>query len=151
MRIVGIDYGDARTGIAVCDVNEIIASAITTVKAGGLTEMAQKCADEIKKLNAELIVLGLPKNMNGSESFRAEKTKLFSEMLKKNVDLEIVFFDERLTTVSAYTYLNQTNYNKNKKKNVVDALSAQIILQDYIDMKKNKMSEFREDIKWQTI
>ncbi len=139
MRIAGIDYGDARTGIAVCDENEIIASAITTVKAKGLTEMAKKCADEIIKLNAQLIVLGLPKNMDGSESFRAEKTKLFAKMLKENIDLEIVFFDERLTTVSAYNYLNQTNYNKNKKKNVIDALSAQIILQDYIDMKRNKM------------
>lgn len=138
MRIVGIDYGDARTGIAVCDANEIIASAITTIKAKGLTEMAFKCAEEIRKLNAELIVLGLPKNMDGSESFRAEKTKLFAEMLQNNIDLEIIFFDERLTTVSAYTYLNQTNYNKHKKKNVIDALSAQIILQDYIDMKKNK-------------
>lgn len=138
MRIVGLDYGDARTGVAVCDVNEIISSAITTVKASGLTEMARKCAEEIKKLNAELVVLGLPKNMNGSESFRAEKTKLFAQMLKENIDIEIVFFDERLTTVSAYNYLNQTNYNKNKKKNVIDALSAQIILQDYIDMKKNQ-------------
>ena len=59
-------------------------------------------------------------------------------MLKQNIDLDIIYFDERLTTVSAYNYLNQTNYNKNKKKNVVDALSAQIILQDYIDMKRNK-------------
>jgi putative Holliday junction resolvase len=141
MRIVGIDYGDARTGIAVCDINEIIATAITTVKAGGLTEMASKCSEEIKKLNAELIVLGLPKNMDGSESFRAEKTKLFAEKLKENINLDIVFFDERLTTVSAYNYLNQTNYNKNKKKNVIDALSAQIILQDYIDMKRNKINQ----------
>ncbi len=139
MRIVGIDYGDARTGIAVCDENEIIASAIKTIKAKGLTEMAEKCSEEIKKLNVKLIVLGLPKNMDGSESFRAEKTKLFAEMLKQKIDLEIVFFDERLTTVSAYNYLNQTNYNKNKKKNVIDALSAQIILQDYIDMRKNKL------------
>lgn len=138
MRIAGLDYGDARTGIAVCDINEIIATAITTVKASGLTEMARKCSEEIKKLNAELIVLGLPKNMDGSESFRAEKTKLFAQMLKENIDLDIIYFDERLTTVSAYNYLNQTNYNKNKKKNVVDALSAQIILQDYIDMKRNK-------------
>lgn len=138
MRIVGIDYGDARTGIAVCDVNEIVSSAVTTIKARGLTEMASKCAEEIQKLGAELIVLGLPKNMDGSESFRAEKTKLFAQMLKEQIELEIVFFDERLTTVSAYNYLNQTNYNKNKKKNVIDALSAQIILQDYIDMKKNK-------------
>ncbi len=141
MRIVGLDYGDARTGVAVCDANETIASAVTTVKAGGLTEMAKKCAEEIKKLNCELIVLGLPKNMDGSESFRAEKTKLFAQMLKENIDMEIVYFDERLTTVSAYTYLNQTNYNKHKKKNVVDALSAQIILQDYIDMKKNQKNK----------
>lgn len=139
MRIVGLDYGDARTGVAVCDANEIIATAITTVKASGLTEMARKCSEEIKKLNGELIVLGLPKNMDGSESFRAEKTRLFAQMLKENINLDIVYLDERLTTVSAYNYLNQTNYNKNKKKNVVDALSAQIILQDYIDMKRNKL------------
>ena len=138
MRIIGIDYGDARTGIAVCDINEIIASAITTIKAKGITEMAQKCAEEIKKLGGELVVLGLPKNMDGSESFRAEKTKLFAEKLNEFIDIKIEYFDERLTTVSAYNYLNETNYNKHKKKNVIDALSAQIILQDYIDMKKNK-------------
>ena len=90
-----------------------------------------KEVNEIKELTGEAIVLGLPKNMDGSESFRAEKTYAFAEMLKNELDLEIIFVDERLSTVQAYTYLNITDFNVKKRKKVIDALSALIILQSF--------------------
>lgn len=133
MRIIGIDYGDARVGIAVSDETEFLASANSTLNVTGMRDACKKTVEKIKELNGAKIILGLPKNMDGSESFRVEKTKAFAEMLQKELDLEIIFVDERLSTVQAYTYLNITDYNGKKRRNVIDALSAQIILQSYLD------------------
>ena len=133
MRIIGIDYGDARVGIAVSDETEFLASANRTLNVSGMRDAAQKTINKIKELNGAKIVLGLPKNMDGSESFRAEKTYAFADMLKAELDMEIIFMDERLSTVEAYTYMNITDFNGKKRKKVIDALSAQIILQSYLD------------------
>ncbi len=133
MRIIGIDYGDARVGIAVSDETEFLASADCTLNVTGMRDACKKTVAKINELNGKKIVLGLPKNMDGSESFRVEKTKAFAEMLSKETDLEIVFVDERLSTVQAYTYLNITDFNGKKRRQVIDALSAQIILQSYLD------------------
>ncbi len=133
MRIIGIDYGDARVGIAVSDETEFLASANCTLNVTGMRDACKKAVEKINELNGKKIVLGLPKNMDGSESFRVEKTKAFAEMLSKETDLEIVFVDERLSTVQAYTYLNITDFNGKKRRQVIDALSAQIILQSYLD------------------
>ena len=133
MRIIGIDYGDARVGIAVSDETEFLASANCTLNVSGMRDAAQKTINKIKVLNGAKIVLGLPKNMDGSESFRAEKTYAFADMLKAELDMEIIFIDERLSTVEAYTYMNITDFNGKKRKKVIDALSAQIILQSYLD------------------
>ena len=89
--------------------------------------------EKIKELDGKKIILGLPKNMDGSESFRVEKTRAFAEMLGKETELEIIFVDERLSTVQAYTYLNMADFNGKKRRGVIDALSAQIILQSYLD------------------
>ncbi len=138
MRYIGIDYGDARVGIATCDGTGLLASANCTLNVSGMRDACQKTVNKIKELNGEAIVLGLPKNMDGSESFRAEKTYAFAEMLKNELDLEIIFVDERLSTVQAYTYLNITDFNGKKRKKVIDALSAQIILQSFLDKQRNK-------------
>ncbi len=135
MRIIGIDYGDARVGIAVSDETGFLASAVCTINVTGMRDACKKTCEKIKELNGTKIVLGLPKNMDGSESFRAEKTYAFKEMLSKECGLEIVLVDERLSTVQAYTYLNITEYNGKKRRGVIDALSAQIILQSYLDKK----------------
>ena len=136
MRIIGIDYGDARVGIATSDETGFLATANCTVNVTGMRDACKKVTEKIKELGGTKIVLGLPKNMDGSESFRAEKSKAFAEMLTASTNLEVVFVDERLSTVEAYTYMNITEFNGKKRREVVDALSAQIILQSYLDREK---------------
>lgn len=138
MRVIGIDYGDARVGVAVSDETGFLASAVCTVNVTGMRDACKKVAEKIKELNGTLIVLGLPKNMDGSESFRADKSKAFAEMIGNATSLEVVFMDERLSTVEAYTYMNITDFNGKKRRDVVDALSAQIILQSYLDRERNR-------------
>ncbi len=135
MRVIGIDYGDARVGIAVSDETGFLASAVCTLNVSGMRDACKKTVEKIKELKGTKIILGLPKNMDGSESFRADKTYAFKEMLEKELDLEIVLVDERLSTVQAYTYLNITDFNGKKRRSVIDAISAQIILQSYLDRK----------------
>ena len=139
MIIMSIDYGDARTGIAVCDQMEMLASPVEVIH----SDYEPKVIARSKELSAlykpELFVVGLPKNMNSSVGERAEKCMLFGENLKKETGIETVMWDERLTTVSAHNYLNQTNTRGKKRKNVVDAVAATIILEDYLSFRKNKM------------
>ncbi len=135
MRIAGIDFGDARVGLALSDEGERLASAVGTVSVTGLNDAVRKCAEQIKALGAELLVCGLPRNMNGSESFRAEKTRVFGEKLAEATGLPLEYFDERLTTVEAYTYLNLTDCKSGRRRSIIDALSAQILLQAYLDRK----------------
>ena len=136
MKIMAVEYGVVRTGVAFSDITEKLASPYTVINEKYQPKLIDKLCEIIKTENAEKIVVGLPKNMDGSESFRAEKTHAFAEMLRSEFDLEIIFVDERLSTVQAYTYLNITDFNGKKRKKVIDALSAQIILQSYLDMKK---------------
>lgn len=135
MRIIGIDYGDARVGVAVCDPLGITAQGVGTVKNKGTEKLLSELKKIISEYSPEKIVIGLPKNMDGSLGFRAEATKEFAESLKTIFDGEIVFWDERLTTVGATRYLNETNTVKNARKNVIDTLSACLILEGY--MQKN--------------
>ena len=136
IKIIGIDYGDARVGIAASDGTGFLASAVCTVNVNGMRDACKKVADKIKELGGTKIVLGLPKNMDGSESFRADKSKAFAEMISEATNLEVVFVDERLSTVEAYTYMNITDFNGKKRRAVIDALSAQIILQSYLDAQR---------------
>ena len=131
MRIMGIDYGDRRIGIAVTDPLGFTAQGVAT-----LTNSKKTLADDLKKLlnqyNPEKIVLGLPKNMDGSLGFRADATYEFAYFLKTLTESEIVFWDERLTTVSAAHILNQTNTRGKDRKKVIDTVSACIILENYM-------------------
>jgi putative Holliday junction resolvase len=138
MRIIGIDFGDARIGLATSDAGETLATAQGTIKVNGMNDAVEKVSHRIKELSGEKIVIGMPKNMDGSLSFRAERTKRFADMIQEKTDLEVEFFDERLTTVEAMQYLNITDYKSGKRKSIIDTLSAQIILQAYLDSKKKK-------------
>jgi len=133
MIYLGIDFGDARVGIATSDPDGILSSAKETITVSGVNDAAKKTADAFLRYGADKIVCGLPYNMNGSESFRAEKTRVFAEKLAALTNAEIVFQDERLTTVEAYTYMNIGNMKSGKRRSVVDAMSAQILLQAYLD------------------
>lgn len=136
MVILSVDYGDKRTGIAVCDRLEMLASPVTVIWG----DYAPKVIAEIEKFTAEYkpeqIVVGLPKNMDGSEGERAEKCREFAHMLSEKTGIETVMVDERLTTVSAHKALNVTNVRGQKRKNVVDAVSAVMILESYLSKRK---------------
>lgn len=136
MKIMSIDYGDARTGIAFCDEKEILASSYCVLKESYAPELVNRISDIIKKENPQLIVIGLPRNMDGSFGFRAEKCRELGALLAENIDIPIDYEDERLTTVIAHDILSSNNVKGKKRKQVVDAVSAVIILQDYIDKRK---------------
>ena len=134
MRILGIDYGEARTGLAVCDESEMIATVIGTVAERDKHRLAEKITALCQEERVEKLVLGLPKNMDGSEGFRAEHTRKFAALLQERMpELPLDFYDERMTTMAASRFMMEANTKGKKKKASIDALSAQIILQDYID------------------
>jgi putative Holliday junction resolvase len=138
MIILSVDYGDKRTGIAVCDKFEMLASPVCVITEWNIDSLANKIIDVAKEKRAEEIVVGLPKNMDGSEGFRADACKELGEKLKSLTEIPVNFWDERLTTVSAHKILSENNVRGKKRKAVVDAVAADIILQDYIDFRKNK-------------
>jgi len=131
MRILGIDYGDVRIGIALSDPTAFLASPFTTLQTG------KAVIDEIVSLVLEhqvkKIVVGLPRNMNGSYGPATEKVRIFIQKLSKKTDTPIVEWDERLSTVSAHNALREAGLNGKKRKGVVDKVAAQIILQNYLD------------------
>lgn len=138
MVIMSVDYGDVRTGVAVCDKNEILASPVTVITDSNADSLTDKIISFAKDYRAEMFVVGLPKNMDGSEGFRAEACREFAAKLKEKSGLETELYDERLTTVSAHNALNATNTRGKKRKAVVDAVSAVMILEDYMARRKNK-------------
>ena len=136
-KYLGVDYGDVRTGIAECDISGMLASGITTVKEGGMRNTAVRVAKEAEARACRKIVIGLPKNMDGSEGERAGVIKAFAEILSTLTDIPIDFFDERMSTMVAYRYLSATSTFGKKRSAAVDTLSAEIILQGYIDKERN--------------
>lgn len=137
MRIMAVDFGDSRTGIAVCDRDEILASPLTVINEYNFEKCAEKVAELSKKEKAELIVVGLPKNMDGSSGERAEKCTEFARLVGEISGLPTEMWDERRTTVTAHNYLNETNVRGKKRKAVVDAVAATIILESYLEYRKN--------------
>ena len=138
MIILSVDYGDARTGLAVCDKFEMLASPVGVINEKDARLLAEKVKAEAENKKAEMIIVGLPKNMDGTEGFRAEACKDFANSLAELTGLPVNMQDERLTTVSAHNILNETNTRGKKRKAVVDAVSAVLILEDYLSAKKNK-------------
>ncbi len=139
MIILSVDYGDVRTGIAVCDKNEMLASPVCVIKQMNPQLLCDEIDKHCKRLQVSSIVCGLPKNMDGSEGFRAESCREFAKMLEEKTGLPVALFDERLTTVSAHNYLNATNTRGKKRKETVDAVAATLILEDYLTFRKNTL------------
>ena len=139
MRILGIDYGEARTGIAITDALNITAQGLETIYNNGSDKIILKRLDEIlEKFEIDTIVVGKPINMNGTESERTIITEKFVHKLKcKYNKIKIETIDERLTTVAAHKTMNFLDVNKNKKKNLVDTISAVYILETYLNKIKN--------------
>lgn len=136
MVILAVDYGDARTGLAVCDRMEILASPVGVINESYEPKVVSAVAAQAEKLGAELIVVGLPRNMDGSEGFRAEKCMNFADELRKATGKETVMYDERLTTVWAHRTLSDNNVRGKKRKAVVDAVSAVVILEGFMASRK---------------
>ena len=137
-RVLGVDYGEARTGLAVSDPSRILASGIGYISPGGIVKTADKIAEVARENGIQAIVLGLPVNMDGSQGFRAERVKELAALLAERMpDTPLALFDERLSTMAATRFLNETNTRGAKRKGVVDTLSAQIILQNALDRLKH--------------
>lgn len=132
-RILGVDFGDTRTGLALSDPSRLLASGLETLSPGGMEKTAEVVAKVAKERDAAAVVVGLPKNMDGTEGFRAVRCREFAEKLSALTGLPVAMLDERLTTVSASRYLNETNTRGTARKGVIDTLSAQIILQNALD------------------
>ena len=139
MRILGIDYGEARVGIAITDQLNITVQGLETIQRNGSDKVILRRLDEIfEKYEVDTIVVGMPLNMNGTMSERAKITEQFVHKLKcKYNKMEIHTIDERLTTVEAHKTMNFLEVNKNKKKNIVDTISAVYILETYLERQKN--------------
>ena len=140
MRVLGIDYGDARTGIAITDALNITAQGLETIHNNGSDKMILKRLDEIlEQYEVDTIVIGKPINMNGTPSERTAITEKFIHKIKcKYNKLKIVTVDERLTTVAAHKTMNFLEVNKNKKRDIVDTISAVYILETYMNKQKNE-------------
>ena len=143
-KILGVDFGDKRTGLAVSDRTRLLASGIGQISVGGMQKTAEKICEIIKSEGVTGgVVVGLPVNMNGSLGPRAEHARKFASILSEKMadngmgDMPVVMLDERMTTMAASRYLNETDTRGQKRKNVIDTLSAQIILQNALDRLKN--------------
>ncbi|MCI5497883.1 MAG: Holliday junction resolvase RuvX [Firmicutes bacterium] len=135
-RVMALDYGDVRIGIALSDVTRFLASGYENYTRKELSEDCRHIAQIASEKGVKVIVLGLPLNMDGSSGVRVEKTYEFAEELSKYTDAKIDYLDERLTSVSAEKILISADVSRKKRKDVIDKLSATIILQDYLDSHK---------------
>ena len=136
---MSVDYGDVRTGVAVCDKNEMLASPVKVITETDRDVLSDDIATEAVRLKAEMIVVGLPKNMDGSEGFRAVACREFASLIEEKTGIDVALYDERLTTVSAHNALNVTNTRGKKRKSVIDAVSAVMILEDYMRYRRNSV------------
>ncbi|MGM9936487.1 MAG: Holliday junction resolvase RuvX [Candidatus Ornithomonoglobus sp.] len=137
MRILGIDYGDSRVGVAVTDIMGWTAQGVGTIKNKGAKKLTAELKEIIDEYKPETIVIGLPKNMNGTEGFRVDATHKFADKLREIYDGNIEYVDERLTTMGAARFLNTTNTRGEKRKKVIDTVSACLILESYLAKQKN--------------
>ncbi len=134
---MAVDFGDTRTGIAVSDPGRLLASGVGCISPGGIEKTADAIAAEAMSRGVSAGVVGLPKNMNGSEGPRAMRCRELAALLRERLDIPVVLVDERLTTLGASRYLDETDTRGKKRKRVIDSLSAEIILQKVLDRLKN--------------
>ena len=132
-RVIAVDYGDARTGLAVSDLTGTLAGETVTIQEWNAERLAQRVAFFAREHDAGTLVVGLPLNMDGSEGPRAEKARTFGAMLEETSGLPVVYWDERRTSVEAHAILHASGKKEKKHRAVVDAVAAALILQGYLD------------------
>jgi putative holliday junction resolvase len=143
VKILAVDLGKARTGLAICDEDEVLASPVRVISERNWDRLTSIIVQEAKTLSAKQIVVGLPRNMDGSEGESAQNARAFAEQLKALTSIPIVLWDERGTTITAHEYLNDTDTRGKKRKAVIDAVAATVILQDYLSFRKNTQKNGR--------
>ena len=134
--VMGVDFGDSRTGYAVSDMLEMMARTLEVFSEKSMQKVAEHTVYLANENKADKIVLGFPKNMNGTVGDRGKKTKKLAKLLREMTEIPIILWDERLTTVSAHNLMNETNIRGQKRKESVDKIAAAFILQAYLDSKK---------------
>ena len=132
MRVMAIDYGDARTGVAISDLTGSIVGTTTVIHSRNREKTIQELIRLKNESGAECLVMGFPKNMDGSEGPRAELYRAFAAALSEAAGMEVVLWDERRTTVEAHQILSDSGYHGKKRKNTVDAVAASLILEGYL-------------------
>lgn len=139
MIIMSVDLGKARTGIAVCDLTMLLASPVEVITESYTPKLVEKIVSVAQRLHAERIVVGLPLNMDGSQGESARNALDIAEQIRDASGIETVMYDERCSTVIAHNVLNVTDTRGKKRKAVVDAVAAVVILQDYLDSMKHQL------------
>lgn len=132
MRVLAIDYGDARTGIAISDASGLIVGQTTVIHSYNAEKTAQEIARLVRETGAERLVMGFPRNMDGTEGPRAALYREFAKRVEETCGMSVVLWDERRTTVEAHQILSDCNYHGKKRKNTVDAVAASLILEGYL-------------------
>lgn len=142
MKIMAVDFGEARTGLAVCDRTEFLASPMGVIQEKDFETCVKKVAyAAMKEFNVGMVVVGLPKNMDGSLGPRAQLCDKFARALKALIPIPVELWDERQTTMQASTYLNEMNVRGAKRKEVIDEVAATIILESYLQYRKNQKEQ----------
>lgn len=136
MRIMGVDYGDARTGVAFSDLLCSIVGSTTVIHSRRIDKTLEQLCELVKQHEVGEIVVGLPKNMDGTEGLRAEICRQFAQSLEEATGLPVKLWDERRTTVEAHNILSAHNYHGQKRKNTVDAVAASLILEGYLSFRR---------------
>ena len=137
VKMLGVDYGEARTGLAYSDALGLYALGMGNIKSYNMEKTAQDIAAKAKEIGAGLIVIGKPVNMNGTFGEKVEKVTRLAELIRLHTDTPIDFFDERMTTVSAHKILQESGVRAKNRKQIIDSLAAELILQGYMDKYKN--------------
>lgn len=145
MKILAIDYGEARTGLAICDRTEFLASPLGTLEERDFAKLVAKIVYTIREYGAEAVVVGLPVNMDGSHGEKAEKCKRLADTLMKLTGLPVALWDERQTTMQAANYLNETNVRGAKRKEIIDQVAATIILESFLARRKNEKMQAQKE------
>ena len=135
-RVLAIDYGDQRTGLALSDMTGLLTGEAVTVQEWDAERLADRVADFALSRGAETLVLGLPKNMDGSEGPRAEKARAFAELLRQRCDLPLVFWDERRSSIEDHNILHDVGKKEKKHRATVDAVAASLLLESYLDSRR---------------
>lgn len=136
LRILALDVGNKRIGAALSDELNILAQPLYTIHRKGLERDIQEIVNIIKEKNVGTVIVGLPKNMDGTVGFQGEKTQKFAEILMQNIEVPLIMWDERLTTVSARRIMIENDVKQKDKKNLVDTVAAVVILENYLNSKR---------------